>query len=341
MRLLSVQEQLKAPELRQLVEQLRSDSRGRQDAQTLPYFERELEQVLSETYDREYPQYKMANGDVISITSEVDEGAETFTYYMYDHTGIAEFVTAYAGNDMPMVTIEGAKVTAPVEPMAIGYVYTTRDVRNGAFTGKPLSRMLPEKAKMAHDARLHITGLWGRDDLGIEGFVNHPNITVGDAPAGSGGGGNPEYWENKTPDEIVEDFATVIDGVNELTNEVEFVTKVAIALPQFNYIKRTRLGTLGESVTILEYLQKIWSGVEFYPLVDLQATKSQGNLSSNSMIAYNADPRKVRLEVPMPFRQYPVQNVDLKFKVPTESSTGGVVCPYPLSIYRLDGIGSS
>lgn len=334
----TVREQLDALEL---TKQLKVDSKGKTDAQTLPFFERELEQVLTTTYERKFPELAMANGDVIPISSEVDEGAETYTYYMYEPTGIARFMTAYADADMPMVSIRGAKVTAPVEPMEVGYAYTTRDIRNAAFARRPLDQKLAVAARRAHDQRVHITGLWGREDLGLSGFVNNPNITVADAPAGAGGGGNPEYWVNKTPDEIVADIAMVIDGVETLTNKVEMVTDVAISNPLFLYIRRTRLGTIGESKTILTYIREVWPNVNFYGLIDLQASNSLGNLDEDCMIGYARDAEKCSLEIPMPFKQYPVQQDGLKFKVPTESSMGGVKCPYPLSIYRLDGIGSN
>jgi len=331
----SIREQLNRLDL---TNQLRVDSDGRTDAQTLPFFERELEQILERTYDRKFPELAMANGDVINITSEVDEGAETFTYYMYEPTGIARFITSYADDDMPMVSIRGARVTGHVEAMEVGYQYSTRDIRNAAFARRPLDQMLPQAARRAHDQLVHITGLWGSEERKLDGFVNHPNITVADAP--NGANASP-LWVNKTPDEIIEDIATVIDGVRTLTNKVEFVTDVAISDPLFLYIKRTRLGTLGESVTILEYAQKIWPEVNFYGLIDLQASNSRGNLTADCMIGYNRDSEKVSLEIPMPFRQYPVQEDGLRFKVPTESSIGGVKMPYPLSVYRLDGIGNN
>lgn len=334
----TVREQLAALDL---TKQLKVDSKGKADAQTLPFFERELEQVLTQTYERKFPELAMANGEIIPISSEVDEGAENYTYYMYEPTGIARFMTAYADSDMPMVSIRGAKVTAPVEPMEVGYGWSTRDIRNASFARRPLDSRLAMAARKAHDQRVHITGLWGREDLGLTGFVNNPNITVADAPAGAGGGSNPEYWVNKTPDEIVADIAMVIDGVRTLTNKVENVTHVAISDPLYLYIRRTRLGTIGESKTILTYIKEVWDTVEFYGLIDLQASNSLGNLTEDCMIGYAKDPEKCSLEIPMPFKQYPVQAEGLRFKVPTESSMGGVKCPYPLSIYRLDGIGSN
>lgn len=324
-----------------LTEHLRTDSMGRQDSQTLPFFERQLEQILSKTYDREFPELMAAMGEVVPIDTEVDEGAETFTYYMYEPTGVAKFLDSYASDDLPMVSIRGAKVTGNVEPMANGYFWTTRDVRNAAFANRPLESDLARAARRAHDQLLHYTILWGREDIGLPGFVNHPNINVADAPAAAGGGSNPTFWENKTAVEVFNDIATAIDGVDEITNKVHRVTRCLIANPQYNYINRTRTGELGDSTTILEWCQKTWPGVQFLPIVDLEASKSQGNLSTNAMIAYQFDAEMASAVVPMPFRQYPVQEDGLKFVVPCESSTGGVKMPYPLAVYRVDGIGNT
>lgn len=321
----------------------RTDEAGveRQDSQTLPFFERQLEQILARTYDRLFPNLMAANGEVVPISTDVDEGAESFTYYMYEPTGLAKFLDSYASDDLPMVSIRGAKVTGKVEAMGNQYGWTTRDIRNARFANRPLESDLAKAARRAHDQLLHFTILWGREDIGLPGFVNHPNITVSDAPAAAGGGGNPTWWANKTPDEVFEDLATAIDGVDEMTNGVHQVSRVLIAKPQFNYIKRTRTGQLGDSLTILEWAQKTWPGVTFLPIIDLEASKSQGNLDSNAMIAYTFNAEMADAVLPMPFTQYPVQERGLKFVVPCESSTGGVRMPYPLAVYRVDGIGQS
>ena len=62
-------------------EQLRFDS---VESATV-FFARELDQVKTKTYDKQYPELSALS--CFPITSEVNEGAETTTYYSYDITG--------------------------------------------------------------------------------------------------------------------------------------------------------------------------------------------------------------------------------------------------------------
>lgn len=64
-------------------EQLRFDS---VESATV-FFARELDQVKAKTYDKLYPELSALA--YFPITSEVNEGAETTTYYSYDITGMA------------------------------------------------------------------------------------------------------------------------------------------------------------------------------------------------------------------------------------------------------------
>ena len=59
-------------------EQLRFDS---VESATV-FFARELDQVKTKTYDKQYPELSALS--YFPITSELNEGAETTTYYSYD-----------------------------------------------------------------------------------------------------------------------------------------------------------------------------------------------------------------------------------------------------------------
>lgn len=68
------------------------------------FFARELDQVKAKTYDKQYPELSALA--YFPITSEVNEGAETTTYYSYDITGMAEIINNYA-TDLPRVDVKG------------------------------------------------------------------------------------------------------------------------------------------------------------------------------------------------------------------------------------------
>lgn len=320
-------------------ELVREDQQGRSDSNTLPMFARQLEQVLTEVEKEEFAELRMANGELIPIDTSINEGAESYVYYLYTAAGIARFLSSYSGGSLPMVTMEGAQVRGNVEPFGNSYGYTTRDVRNAQFAGLPLESELPIAARRAHEELLQKVGLWGREDLGLPGLLNHPNITI--ATPGTSSGGGDDTWPNKTVDEIIADVVSVIDTPEEITFGIEKVNRVLISRSRFNLIKTLRMGTGDGTLTVLKYLQDMYPEVTFEKLNELDGDQSDGNLDagSHSMFAYTAgNKRKASLIVPMMFRQYPVQQRDLQFVVPCESSTGGVKMPRPLMCVRMDGI---
>jgi len=170
----------------ELLEKCREDGRAdsdgnRQDASSLLWFARQLEHVMAQTEKEEFPELKMASGEILPIDNSIPEGAETWTYFMFSGTAIAQFSSGYSNGEFPLVTLKGAKVNGNVEPMSNGYAWSTRDVRNAQFTGFGLETELSSFARRGHDQLLNDTGLFGREDLGLPGFINHPNITVSDA----------------------------------------------------------------------------------------------------------------------------------------------------------------
>lgn len=318
-----------------------NDGRGyqRNDSQTLPMFARMLEQVLTEIEREEFAELRMANGELIPIDTSINEGAETYTYYVYSAVGVARFSSAYSSGNLPLVSMQGAKVTGNVEAMENGYAYTTRDIRNAQFAGLPLETDLAIAARRAHDELHHKTGLWGREDLGLPGLLNHPNIII--STPGTSAGAGDDTWPNKTVDEIIADVRSLIDTVDEVTFGIEKVNRVLISRERFNFIKGLRMGTGDGTLTVLKFLEAIYPEVTFEKLNELAGDNSEGNLAagSHSMFAYTAgNKRKAALMIPMSFRQYPVQQDGLRFVVPCESSTGGVKMPRPLMCNRMDNI---
>lgn len=322
------------------------DGRIRLDSQLALYSTRQLEQILTESYEEEFAELRLANGDLVPIEGDLNAGAKTWTYYVYTaNGGVAQFMAGYASGDMPIVDVQGVEVTRNIHWIYEGYAYTVKDLAHAAFANDNLDSRNATAAKRAHMEQWQLSGLWGREDLNIYGLLNHPNITVSDA-ADNGSGST--FWSAKSPTQIIADVNTLINTVDELTFGIETVTRVVMSRPEFNLIKTTQLsnGADGTSTTILKYLREIWNdegrNVEFQVLNELDAANSDGNLSNNAMFAYPANnAKKLSFKVAMDYTQHPIQQEDLNLKVPAVSAIGGIKCPVPLALHRMDGIGAS
>lgn len=112
-------------------EQLRFDS---VESATV-FFARELDQVKTKTYDKQYPELSALS--YFPITSEVNEGAETTTYYSYDITGMAAIINNYA-TDLPRVDVQGESHTASIKSVGDSYGYNVQEMRASRMAGKSL-----------------------------------------------------------------------------------------------------------------------------------------------------------------------------------------------------------
>ena len=71
--------------------------------------------------------------------------------------------------------------------------------------------------------------------------------------------------------------------------------------------------------------------------VDTNPYAKEGEDGQGVMLLFKNDPRKLTVENPLPFMQYPVQTQGLEMVVPCEARTAGVLIYYPMSL--LIGVG--
>jgi hypothetical protein len=320
-------------------ERLDPEGEIRKDAQTLAGFARELEHVMTEVYEEPFPDLKMANGEIVDLDTSVSDGAETFRWYVFSGTSVARLSSAYSSGTSPGTAITAAAVLGNVECLENHYEYSFRDLRNAAFAGVPLEPMLASKAKRAHEELLNDILLWGREDVGLPGFLTHPNITITRAPAD--GTGSSRAWEDKSIDLILRDIRLLIDTPGEVSHGMRETTDVLFSREEERLLTSLRMGTGDGTLTVMQFLRQTYPEVRFGRLLELAASKSRGNLATNSALAYVRKRDVLRGVVPMAFRQYPPERAGLKVRVDCESSTGGMIVKEPMTIHRLDDVGAS
>lgn len=138
-------------------EQLRFDS---VESATV-FFARELDQVKAKTYDKLYPELSALA--YFPITSEVNEGAETTTYYSYDITGMAAIINNYA-TDLPRVDVKGESHTAHIKSIGDSYGYNVQEMRASRMAGKSLDARKGAAARRASDYKEILVFLYLLDE---------------------------------------------------------------------------------------------------------------------------------------------------------------------------------
>lgn len=296
------------------------------------FFQRSLTQVLAKSYDVLYADLQARS--LFPVSNEVNEGATTLKYRVYDRVGLAKFIGGYA-KDLPRADAFGKEVTSPLKVSGVSFGYNTEEIRNAQFAGQPLEQRKANAARRATEELFDDTAWFGDADTGLPGFLTNPNITTTTVVDGAGG---DSEWSTKTPDEILDDVNDLFGDIFESTLMKEKPNTLLLPVSQWSFISSTRLAT-GTDTTILQYIVNnspyIASADDIKPVNELNGA---GTAGADIMVAYDKNPDKLQFHIPMEQKFLPVQMKGLEFIIPSEAKTGGVVIYYPASVSIGEGI---
>ena len=128
------------------------------------FFARELDYVKSQSYDVEYPELTALS--LFPMSSEVDPGAETVTYYSYDKVGLAKIISNYA-TDLPRADVKGKPTTAIIKSLGASYGYSIQEMRASAMAGKSLDTRKAEAARYQIDYLNNKIAWCGDEETGL------------------------------------------------------------------------------------------------------------------------------------------------------------------------------
>lgn len=300
------------------------------------FFARELDYIKAQSYDQEYPELTALT--LFPISNEVNPGAETVTYYSYDKTGIAKIINNYA-TDLPRADVKGKQTTGYVKSVGDSYGYSVQEMRASRMAGKSLDVRKAEAARYAIDFELNRIAWVGDKDNHLVGILSPENdIPLYVLPTGASG---KTSWEDKTADEILADLNGMQKQVARTTKNVERPDTLALPADVYIDISTRQIPNTGYTVKkfLLEnapYLKDIVSAAELQ--ADATATNPYAEQGKNVALLFKKDARKLTIEHPLPFYQYPLQTKGLEIVVPCEARTAGAIIYYPLSALIAVGV---
>ena len=285
------------------------------------FFARELDQVKAKTYDKLYPELSALA--YFPITSEVNEGAETTTYYSYDITGMAAIINNYA-TDLPRVDVKGESHTAHIKSIGDSYGYNVQEMR----ASRRASDYMVNKIAFAGDAKHNLVGIFS------EG-TDIPLYTLSEVAID---GKKYTDWAHKTADQILEDINGMQKFVDKITMSIE--KPDTLALPAYVYMDLATRRIPDTETTVLSFVKEHAPYLKnFESMAELQDTATDINTSGkNVAFMYTKDAEKFSLEMPLPFYQYPLQVQKLETEIPCEARTAGLIIYYPLSMLLAYGV---
>lgn len=307
------------------------------DANESIYFARELEHVKTKTYDKKFA--ALTATSVIPVSSEVNPGAESITYYQYEPTGMAKIISNYA-TDLPRADVKGKPKTSIVKGIGSSYGYSIQDVRAARMAGKPLEQRKANAARLAIDQKINQIAYKGDAANNLVGLFTHPNVTVYTLPTDGtlngavAGTAAAAKFINKTSDQVLRDLNGMVNKVIELTQGVESPDTLLLTPAVYGDLATRRVGDT--ETTILKFFLETSPYVK--TAMPVPECVGAGTSDTDLIMMLNRDPDRLTLEIPQPFEQFPPQAKGLEFEIPCHSRLGGVIIYYPLSLIKASGV---
>ena len=303
------------------------------------FFARELDYVKTQSYDIEYPEFTALK--LFPMSNEVDPGAETVTYYSYDKVGLAKIISNYA-SDLPRADVKGKPTTAVIKSIGDSYGYSVQEMRASRMAGKNLDVRKAESARYQIDYLCNKIAWIGDEETGLKGVLTEGNdVPLYTLANGSSG---KTTWADKTADEILADITGMQKQMATVTKKVEKAD--TLALPSYAYIELANKRIDNTATTVLKYIQDNLPDIKQIvscPELDADSVETNPYAADDGSgqgvaLFFKNDARKLTIETPLSFIQYPTQTQGLEVVVPCEARIAGAMIYYPMSMLIAVGV---
>lgn len=303
---------------------------GRDAGEGMAFVISQLAYTESQVFERLYQplQYEQ----LLPISTDAGEWAQSIRYEIYDHTGRGRRTNG-KGRDINLVGVAVGDKTFPVVHGDIGYDYNMEELRVSAFLRRPVNETKLAAAVDGYRRHMNDVGLYGESSSNLSGLFNNPNIPQMNAPTGN--------WAAATPANILKDINTLILAVWNATAYNDQIDNIVIAPTSYAYIASTPRSDNSDK-TILQYIMenniaKVERGID----IKFQAgygLDTGGVGSTKRMLGYVKSPQRLVMHLPLPLRFEAPQFVGLSVQVPGSYKYSGVEVRYPKSAIYVDGL---
>jgi len=290
------------------------------------FVQNELTDLIPQLYDKKYP--ALAAREHIPVSTNVNPGAMSWAYDSFELAGEAEWLSA-GGTDIPRADIAKERIVLPVRAVALAFGWTMEEINAANFAGTPLERRKGDAAKRGTAVKEHKVLLYGDVGKRIPGFLTNPSTPVVVVPNGD--------WLNPatTADQMLEDLNSVVDQVEQGSEEVHVADTVLMPLSHLRAIQKKPRTTQSDE-TVLEFFMRTNPSIK--EVKHLREMSTAGTGSTPMMMAYQKDPEMVSGVVPMPFTILPPEIRGMSVLINTWERIGGTAFFYELSACKGEGI---
>lgn len=287
------------------------------------FLARELEQVLARTFEVQYADIKYSS--VLPISTEIGQGADSFTYRIFDAEGSMKLIQDKA-SDLPRADVLRKEVTHQVRSLGASFAYSIQETRAAALVpGMNLEQRRANAVRRAYEEKVQDVAYFGEGSVGMDGFFNNANVdkTVPD-----------KWFDTATTDEMLELLNEGPTSIVQGSNMKESPNTMLVPYDVFRIISTTPRSDSSDT-TVLEFFLRTNPFIRSVePINELEATKSE--LSKDRIICYDRSPEKLQLHIPRTLEFLPPIRSNLEFSVAAHARVGGVALYYPKSVLYVE-----
>ena len=292
----------------------------RNDADVGIFLARELEQILTRTFEQQYADIKYST--VVPISTEVGPGADSYTYRVFDKIGSMKMIADKA-QDLPRSDVLRKEVTHPVRSFGASFAYTVQETRAASMVpGMNLEQRRANAVRRAYEETMQSLAYFGDTGSGMKGFLNNDQI---DKLV-------PNKWfDTASTDEMLQLLNEGPTRLVQNSNMKESPNTMLVPYDVYRIISTTPR-SLNSDTTVLEFFLRtnpIIRAIE--PINELEASKSGGRLSKDRIVIYDRSPDKLQFHITPPLEFFPPERRGLEFSVAAHARCGGLAWYYPKS----------
>ena len=299
----------------------------RADDQSTVFVRNLVEQTLTKLYERKFEKARWLNDGLVPISTEVNEGADTFGYQEIGDLGEADIISE-AATDFPMADIEGDYTIHKTHPVGTSFRYTTHDVRKARLQGRfDIVARKSAAARRVWDKKIDDLIIYGSKKHGFDGLSNAKNIRVDNLTTGD--------WATATAAQILADLDGVYSDIVNTTDGNEVPDTFVMPIAIYRRLSTLNWGTASD-ISILDYLKKAFPEIKRWAWNPKLSTAAADG--TDAAMLYTNSAESLTVQIPMPLRPLAPEQRGATFVVNLESRYGGLMVPMPLGISRFDNI---
>lgn len=304
----------------------------REDAGEGAFLERQLEMIEARIYEYKLRELKFRR--LFPVSNE-GAGAETIAYDIVRNAGMAK-VIANGATDIPRADTFVDRNYAKVRILGISFGYTTRELRNAAFSNVPLEARRGVAARRGMEEKLSDIAWNGDAANNILGLFTNPNITQVEVAAPATGTDKTWAGGDKAALEVIADLSDNLAAVVSRTNQIHVPDTAVFTVGNYEYLRKTPYSDR-VPMTLLRFINDPLNGYNLSTIEQAPELKTSGPGGTDQFLVYEKSDEVLQYRIPMELRPMAPEQRGLEFVINMEAEVAGLVIRYPLALQLVYG----